>query len=93
MDQKSLHERHKAVMPSWIALYYDEPIALERGEGRRDPVERIGDQVVELRLGEVHGVSLERRSSAGPRLAAPWATPMLGPSLPGPVRCRQAPIV
>ena len=35
MDQKSLHERHNAVMPSWIALYYDEPIALERGEGRR----------------------------------------------------------
>jgi 4-aminobutyrate aminotransferase len=30
----SLSERHRAVMPSWVALYYDEPIALERGEGR-----------------------------------------------------------
>ncbi len=32
---KPLAERHRAVMPSWLALYYDEPIALERGEGRR----------------------------------------------------------
>ena len=32
---ESLHERHKAVMPSWLALYYDQPIALVRGEGRR----------------------------------------------------------
>lgn len=27
--------RHRNVMPSWIALYYDEPIALVKGEGRR----------------------------------------------------------
>src|SRR5688500_13283697 len=26
--------RHKAVMPSWLGLYYDEPIELVRGEGR-----------------------------------------------------------
>lgn len=26
--------RHRAVLPSWLALYYDEPIALVRGEGR-----------------------------------------------------------
>lgn len=26
--------RHRAVLPSWMALYYDEPIALDRGEGR-----------------------------------------------------------
>ncbi len=26
--------RHRAVMPSWLALYYDEPIELVRGEGR-----------------------------------------------------------
>jgi 4-aminobutyrate aminotransferase len=31
-DQR-LIDRHRAVMPSWVALYYDEPIALERGEG------------------------------------------------------------
>jgi 4-aminobutyrate aminotransferase len=31
----SLHERHKAVMPSWLALYYDKPISLVRGDGRR----------------------------------------------------------
>jgi 4-aminobutyrate aminotransferase len=31
----SLHERHKAVMPAWVALYYDEPISLVRGDGRR----------------------------------------------------------
>jgi 4-aminobutyrate aminotransferase len=27
--------RHKRVLPSWMALYYDEPIALVDGEGRR----------------------------------------------------------
>src|SRR6056297_655924 len=32
---RELLERHRAVLPSWLALYYDEPIALVRGEGRR----------------------------------------------------------
>ena len=26
--------RHRAVLPAWMALYYDEPITLARGEGR-----------------------------------------------------------
>lgn len=30
-----LHDRHRAALPSWLSLYYDEPIALVRGEGRR----------------------------------------------------------
>ncbi len=30
-----LLERHRTVMPSWLALYYEEPIQLKRGEGRR----------------------------------------------------------
>lgn len=29
-----LLERHQAVLPRWMTLYYDEPIALVRGEGR-----------------------------------------------------------
>ncbi|MEZ5176563.1 MAG: aspartate aminotransferase family protein [Acidimicrobiia bacterium] len=29
-----LTERTRAVMPSWLALYYDEPIAIDRGDGR-----------------------------------------------------------
>ena len=29
----SLWEREQRVLPSWLAVYYDEPIALERGEG------------------------------------------------------------
>ena len=29
-----LHQRHQAVMPSWLAVYHDEPIAIDRGEGR-----------------------------------------------------------
>ncbi|GAA4007864.1 aspartate aminotransferase family protein [Allokutzneria multivorans] len=29
-----LYKRHQAVMPSWIATYYDPPIELDRGEGR-----------------------------------------------------------
>ena len=27
--------RHRAVLPGWLALYYDEPIEIVRGEGRR----------------------------------------------------------
>ncbi len=35
MDElRPLLERHQAVMPSWLTLYYNEPIALDRGEGR-----------------------------------------------------------
>jgi 4-aminobutyrate aminotransferase len=30
-----LLERHRAVLPDWMALYYEEPIALVRGDGRR----------------------------------------------------------
>jgi 4-aminobutyrate aminotransferase len=32
---RELLERHKAVLPSWMALYYDEPIELVSGDGRR----------------------------------------------------------
>ncbi len=32
-DSKSLLARHRNVMPNWIALYYDDPIALDHGEG------------------------------------------------------------
>lgn len=31
----SLIDRHRSVMPAWLALYYKEPIQLVRGEGRR----------------------------------------------------------
>ncbi len=34
MDQAELAKRHRSVMPDWIALYYDQPISLVRGEGR-----------------------------------------------------------
>ena len=30
----SLLARHREVLPSWLALYYEEPIALVDGEGR-----------------------------------------------------------
>jgi 4-aminobutyrate aminotransferase len=29
-----LHERHRAVIPDWVALYYDNPLELTHGEGR-----------------------------------------------------------
>lgn len=29
-----LYDRHRAVLPRWLALYYDEPIELSHGEGR-----------------------------------------------------------
>ena len=34
-DLDDLLARHRAVMPSWLALYYDRPIEIERGEGRQ----------------------------------------------------------
>jgi 4-aminobutyrate aminotransferase len=34
MSHDELLARHRAVMPGWQALYYEEPIALVRGEGR-----------------------------------------------------------
>ncbi|MBK9179817.1 MAG: aspartate aminotransferase family protein [Acidimicrobiales bacterium] len=35
MAHDELLQRHRAVLPSWLALYYDEPIELVDGEGRR----------------------------------------------------------
>src|SRR5829696_6901179 len=35
MAHAELLARHRAVMPAWIALYYDEPIEIVRGSGRR----------------------------------------------------------
>ncbi|WP_353945636.1 aspartate aminotransferase family protein [Streptomyces sp. HUAS MG91] len=34
MNTTSLHARHRAVLPDWLALYYAEPIELTHGEGR-----------------------------------------------------------
>jgi 4-aminobutyrate aminotransferase len=34
VDHAELLARHRAVMPGWLALLYDEPIELVRGEGR-----------------------------------------------------------
>ncbi|MEW2085079.1 aspartate aminotransferase family protein [Streptomyces sp. NPDC005283] len=30
----NLHDRHKAVIPDWVALYYQQPIEISHGEGR-----------------------------------------------------------
>src|SRR5690348_11038692 len=35
MAHDELLARHRAVLPSWLALYYDDPIELVEGEGRR----------------------------------------------------------
>ncbi|MGW7686915.1 aspartate aminotransferase family protein [Kribbella sp. NPDC054772] len=35
MTHAELWERHKAVMPAWLALYYEEPIEIVEGSGRR----------------------------------------------------------
>ena len=34
MSHDELLARHRAVLPSWLALYYDEPIELASGQGR-----------------------------------------------------------
>ncbi|MEU7568659.1 aspartate aminotransferase family protein [Streptomyces fradiae] len=31
---RHLHDRHRAVLPDWLSLYYDEPIEITHGEGR-----------------------------------------------------------
>jgi 4-aminobutyrate aminotransferase len=35
MAELSLIDRHRAVMPNWIALYYSDPIEIVHGHGRR----------------------------------------------------------
>lgn len=35
MTHAELWERHKAVMPDWLALYYEQPIEIVSGSGRR----------------------------------------------------------
>jgi 4-aminobutyrate aminotransferase len=35
MGHAELLARHRAVLPSWLSLYYDEPIELVSGQGRR----------------------------------------------------------
>ena len=35
MTTDDLLARHKAVLPSWLMLYYDEPIEIASGSGRR----------------------------------------------------------
>jgi len=30
----TLHARHRAVLPDWLSLYYDEPVEITHGEGR-----------------------------------------------------------
>jgi 4-aminobutyrate aminotransferase len=34
-EGNELLERHRKVMPDWLALYYDDPIEIVRGDGRR----------------------------------------------------------
>src|SRR5919106_1032374 len=34
MSHEELLARHRSVLPDWLALYYEQPISLERGEGR-----------------------------------------------------------
>ncbi|MGA6164375.1 aspartate aminotransferase family protein [Amycolatopsis magusensis] len=35
MTESELLSRHRAVLPNWLALYYDEPIEIVRASGRR----------------------------------------------------------
>ncbi|GHF61371.1 4-aminobutyrate aminotransferase [Amycolatopsis bartoniae] len=35
MSESELAARHRAVLPKWLALYYDEPIEIVRARGRR----------------------------------------------------------
>ncbi|MBN6037550.1 aspartate aminotransferase family protein [Amycolatopsis sp. 195334CR] len=35
MTESELLSRHRAVLPNWLALYYDEPIEIVRAQGRR----------------------------------------------------------
>ncbi|OXM62008.1 MULTISPECIES: aspartate aminotransferase family protein [Amycolatopsis] len=35
MSESELLARHRAVLPNWLALYYDEPLEIVRAQGRR----------------------------------------------------------
>ena len=35
MSESELLARHRAVLPNWLALYYDQPLEIVRGRGRR----------------------------------------------------------
>ena len=51
MAKSSVHadllKRHKAVLPAWIALYYEHPIALVDGDGRR-VIDAEGNQYLDF---------------------------------------------
>ncbi len=47
MSHKELVDRHKAVMPKWVSLYYSEPIAIVSGEGRH-VVDAEGNRYLDL---------------------------------------------
>ncbi|MGI9666191.1 MAG: aspartate aminotransferase family protein [Acidimicrobiia bacterium] len=44
---EDLLARHREVLPSWVALYYDEPIALVDGEGRH-VIDAEGDRYLDF---------------------------------------------
>ncbi|MCA9797370.1 MAG: aminotransferase class III-fold pyridoxal phosphate-dependent enzyme, partial [Candidatus Eremiobacteraeota bacterium] len=46
-DHSELLARHRAVLPSWLALYYDEPIELVSGQGRH-VVDGEGNRYLDL---------------------------------------------
>ena len=46
-EHQELLARHKAVLPSWLALYYDEPIEIVSGEGRH-VVDGEGNRYLDL---------------------------------------------
>lgn len=35
MTEATLYQRHRAVLPNWLTLYYEEPIEIARASGRR----------------------------------------------------------
>ncbi|MDQ3782763.1 MAG: aspartate aminotransferase family protein, partial [Actinomycetota bacterium] len=47
MTHAELLGRHRRVLPSWLALYYDQPIALVDGDGRR-VVDAEGNQYLDF---------------------------------------------
>ena len=46
-EHAELLARHNAVLPSWLALYYDEPIEIVSGEGRH-VVDGEGNRYLDL---------------------------------------------
>ncbi|GIS99075.1 MAG: hypothetical protein CM1200mP26_07880 [Acidimicrobiales bacterium] len=80
-----LLERHRAVLPNWLALYYDPPISFDRGQGRH-----VYDVEGNRYLDFFGGISPPASATTSRRSPRPFRSRHLRPSTPPRSTCRGA---